>query len=79
LERRLVASRPRLQLVCRLASIDENEASAAGAVEARDRFWHDVRRRLGRLSRLSSRDIDEIEAAISWRVPRPSPLPQAAE
>jgi hypothetical protein len=31
LERRLVGGRPRLQLVCRLASIDETEAHADGA------------------------------------------------
>jgi hypothetical protein len=79
LERRLFNGRPQMQLVCRLASISEDHAHADGAVEVREKFWADASRRLSRLSRLSDRDIDEIEALLARRVPKPSPVPQPAE
>jgi hypothetical protein len=70
LERKLVAGRPSLQLVCRLACIDEDRT---GEIAAQEKFWYDARARLGRLSRLSDRDLDEIEALLAKRIPRPAP------
>jgi hypothetical protein len=33
-------------------------------VPAQEKFWHDASARLGRLFRLSDRDLDEIEALL---------------
>jgi hypothetical protein len=79
IERKLVDGRPQMQLVCRLASISEVHANSEGAIAAREQFWSYAAARLGRLTRLSDRDLDEIEQLIARRVPKPSPLPQAAE
>jgi hypothetical protein len=78
-ERRLVNGRPQMQLFCRLAAIDEEHAHADGSIDAREKFWADASRRLGRLYRLSDRDLDEIEALLVRRAPKPSPIRQAAE
>jgi hypothetical protein len=75
LERRIVNNKPQMQIVCRLASISEDEAHADGAIEAREKFWHDASARLGRLFRLSDRDIDEIEACLAQRIGA-RPLPE---
>src|SRR6516164_3743064 len=37
----------------------------AGELAACDKFWADARARLGRLYRLSDRDLDEIEACLA--------------
>src|SRR5690349_17149064 len=74
LERKLLGDKPSMQIVCRLACIDE---AKTGDISAQDKFWHDVSARLGRMSRLSDRDLDEIEALLAKRVPRP--LPEAVE
>ena len=74
-ERVVLAGRPRLKIVCRVACIDEDRTGEVGPCE---KFWHDARARLGRLYRLSDRDLDEIEALLARKVPRPQPE-QAAE
>jgi hypothetical protein len=76
LERTLLAGKPQLRIVCRLARYVEYWVEDPAE---RDRFWHDARARLGRLHRLSPRDHHAIEALLVRRVPKPSPLPQAAE
>jgi len=75
LERRIVDGKPSMQIICTLASINEDEAHADGAIEAREKFWHDASARLGRLFRLSDRDIDEIEACLAQRIGA-RPLPE---
>ena len=79
LERRLLNGKPQMQIICKLASIDEEHASPNGSIAAREKFWHDASARLGRLYRLTDRDLDEIEACIAERVgPKPlSVRPQA--
>jgi hypothetical protein len=67
-ERALLDGRPAIKVVCRIATIDEDRVDDIGAA---DRFWHAARERLGRLHRLSGRDVDEIEALIALKVPRP--------
>jgi hypothetical protein len=74
LERKLLGDKPSMQIVCKLAVIDE---SKTGDISAADKFWADASARLGRMSRLNDRDLDEIEAVLARRVPRP--LPQAVE
>jgi hypothetical protein len=73
----LVGGRQQLQFVARLASINENEAHPDGAIEAREHFWHHAAQRLGRLFRLTDRDLDQIEACLAERI-GPRPLPQVA-
>jgi hypothetical protein len=58
----LLAGRPHLRIVCRIAAIDEDLAADPAMA---DKFWHDARARLGRLHRLSPRDRDQIEALIA--------------
>ena len=43
----------------------------AGELAACDKFWADARARLGRLYRLSDRDLDEIESLLTKRIPKP--------
>jgi hypothetical protein len=77
LERRLLNGKPAMQIVCALAAINEDEAHADGAIEAREAFWHDAAARIGRLHRLTDRDLDEIEACLAKRIgPRPLPAVQ---
>jgi hypothetical protein len=78
LERRLCGDKPAMQMICKLASIDEEHASPEGAIAVRDAFWHAASARLGRLYRLTDRDLDEIEAVIAERI-GPKPLPEAVE
>jgi hypothetical protein len=78
-ERRIGANgKPSMQFICKLSSIDEEQANPDGAIEARDHFWHAASARLGRLFRLTDRDLDEIEAAIADRI-GPRPLPTTEE
>jgi hypothetical protein len=44
--------------------------SAAG----RDQFWHDARRKLGKLRRLSQSDIWQVEILIGTRIAKPVPV-----
>ena len=74
LERKLIAGQPRLQLVCRLACIDEDRTEK---VDCREKFWADARARLGRLYRLTDRDLDEIEELLARRVAKPTPAATA--
>jgi hypothetical protein len=75
LERKLIVDQPLLQLVCRLACIDEDRISE---VDCREKFWADARARLGRLSRLDHHDRDEIEALLARRIKKPVPVSQQA-
>jgi len=77
-ERRLLDGVPSMQIVCKLASIAEEHANPDGPIIARDKFWHDASARLGRLSRLKDRDLDQIEQCISERI-GPRPLPEAVQ
>src|SRR6516162_4435168 len=70
-ERVLLAGRPQLRIVARLASILEDEIDNPAS---RDMFWHDARRKLGKLQRLSQSDIWQIEALISARIAKPEPV-----
>jgi hypothetical protein len=45
----------------------------AGELAACDKFWADARARLGRLYRLTDRDLDEIESLLAKRIPKPVP------
>ena len=74
-ERVLLEGRPQLRIVGRLAGILEDEIDS---VHARDLFWHQARKKLGKLRRLSQSDIWQIEILISERIPKPVPVrPQA--
>jgi hypothetical protein len=70
-ERALIGGRPALRIVGRLAGILEDEIDIA---TSRDQFWHDARRKLGKLRRLSQSDIWQIEALISARIAKPEPV-----
>jgi hypothetical protein len=76
-ERVLLEGRPQLRIVGRLAGILEDEIDNPAS---RDTFWHDARRKLGKLRRLSQSDIWQIEILISARIAKPVPVlpPQAA-
>jgi len=76
LERCLLEGRPQLRIVARLASILEDEIDRA---PARDEFWRQARRKLGKLRRLSPCDISQGETLISARIAKPAPayLPTA--
>jgi hypothetical protein len=69
LQRVLVAGKPALKCVAKLASISENDTQDE---IARDRFWSSARRRLGRMSRLRDRDLDLIEAALAQKIAKPT-------
>jgi len=71
LERVLLDGWPQLEIVARLAAIDENRIDEAAA---RDLFWRDARRTLGKLRRLSPRDIWQVEILLAERVPKPKPM-----
>jgi hypothetical protein len=63
-----------LRMVARLDGILEDEIDS---VPARDAFWHQVRKKLGKLRRLSQSDIWQIEVMVSARIAKPQPvLPQ---
>jgi hypothetical protein len=68
LERVLLDGRPQLEIVARLAAIDEDRTDEAAA---RDLFWRDARRKLGKLRRLSPRDIWQVEIMLAMRIPKP--------
>ena len=70
-ERVLLEGRPQLRIVGRLAGILEDEIDS---VHARDLFWHQARKKLGKLRRLSQSDIWQIEALISARIAKPEPM-----
>jgi hypothetical protein len=68
LERVLLDGRPQLEIVAGLAAIDEDRTDEAAA---RDLFWRDARRKLGKLRRLSPRDIWQVEIMLAMRIPKP--------
>jgi hypothetical protein len=70
LERVLLDGRPQLEIVAPLATIDEDRTDEAAA---RDLFWRDARRKLGKLRRLSQRDIWQIESLLAQRIPKAAP------
>ena len=72
LERVLLDGRPQFEIVARLAAIDEDRTDEAAA---RDLFWRDARRKLGKLRRLSPRDIWQIEILLAQRIPKGAPAP----
>jgi hypothetical protein len=57
-ERILLEGRPTIRLVATLAAIFEYDLDNPAG---RDQFWHAARRKLGKLRRLSMRDIPAIE------------------
>jgi hypothetical protein len=67
-ERVLLEGKPTLRIVCRIARVFEDRIDETSE---RDRFWHAASHRLGRLRRLSGRDIWQIESEIAKRVPKP--------
>ena len=67
-ERVLLEGKPTQRIVCRIARAFEEQIDE---VSERDRFWHAARHRLGRLRRLSPRDVWQIEREIAKRVPKP--------
>jgi hypothetical protein len=72
LKRVLLDGRPQFEIVARLAAIDEDRTDEAAA---RDLFWRDARRKLGKLRRLSPRDIWQIEILLAQRIPKGAPAP----
>jgi hypothetical protein len=68
LERVLLDGSPQLEIVTWLAAIDEDRTDEAAA---RDLFWRDARRKLGKLRRLSPRDIWQVEIMLAMRIPKP--------
>jgi hypothetical protein len=66
--RTLLNGRPTLKIAARLAAINEERVNENAAP---DLFWQDARRKLGRMSRLSQRDIWQIERMVAER-----PVPQ---
>jgi hypothetical protein len=70
LERTLIEGKPALRIIARLAKILEDELDNPAS---RDKFWHDARRKLGKLRRLDQRDIEAIETLIAERIPKSSP------
>jgi len=71
LERVLLDGRPQLEIVARLAAIDEDRTDETAA---RHLFWREARRKLGKLRRLSLRDIWQIESVLAKRIPKPQPI-----
>ena len=69
-ERVLLEGRPQLRIVARLAGILEDEIDNPAS---RDLFWHDARRKLGKLRRLTQRDVWAIEIMLAKRIPKAEP------
>jgi hypothetical protein len=69
-ERTLIEGKPALRIIARLARILEDELDD---VAARDQFWRDARRKLGKLRRLQPRDLGQIETLLAKRIPKPTP------
>ena len=74
-ERVLLEGRPQLRIVGRLAGLLEDELDNPAS---RDQFWNDARRKLGKLRRLTQRDILAIETMLAKRIPKPR-MPVAAK
>jgi hypothetical protein len=68
-ERVLLDGRPQQKIVARLAAIDE-DCTAEPA--ARDLFWANAARKLGKLRRLSGTDILGIERELAKRIRIPA-------
>ena len=70
-ERVLLEGRPQLRIVGRLAGLLEDGLDNPAS---RDQFWNDARRKLGKLRRLTQRDILAIETMLARRIPKPEPV-----
>jgi hypothetical protein len=70
-ERVLLEGRPQLRIVTRLAGILEDEINSRASC---DQFWHDARCKLGKLRRLSQRDVWAVELLIAKRIKPPQPV-----
>ena len=70
-ERTLIEGKPALRFIARLAKILEDELDNPAS---RDQFWHDARRKLGKLRRLTQRDILAIETMLAKRIPKLEPV-----
>src|ERR1700751_1231376 len=70
-ERVLLEGRPQLRIVTRLAGILEDEINSRPSC---DQFWHDARCKLGKLRRLSQRDVWAVELLIAKRIKPPQPV-----
>ena len=64
-ERVLLEGHTQVRVVGRLAGILEDKIENPAH---RDKFWHDARRKLGKLRRLSQRDIWQIELLLARTV-----------
>jgi hypothetical protein len=64
-ERVLLEGHTQVRAVGRLAGILEDEIETPAH---RDKFWHDARRKLGKLRRLNQRDIWQIELLLARKV-----------
>ena len=73
-ERVLLEGRPQMRIIARLASILEEQIDDP---VSREKFWHDAQRKLGKLRRLTQRDIWQIEILIAARIAKPVPKPEA--
>ena len=75
-ERALIGGHPTLRIAGRLAGILEDEI----VVASRDQCWHAARRKLGKLHRLTQRDVLAIEIMLAKRIPKPEPVqPQSPQ
>jgi hypothetical protein len=70
----LLEGRTQVRAVGRLAGILEDEIENPAH---RDKFWHDARRKLGKLHRLNQRDIWQIELLLARKVRPVSTHPPA--
>ena len=71
LERKLIGGQPRWQISAQLGSIMEDKQTEVGE---RDRFWSTAQRKLGKLRRLTPRDVWSIETLIAAKIPKPVPV-----
>jgi hypothetical protein len=75
LERALVAGKPALRIVGRLARYIEDRQHEPAEREA---FWSAAQRKLGKLRRLTPRDRWQIETLLTARIPKPELGPSSA-
>jgi hypothetical protein len=71
LERVLLGRKPAMKIVCKIASIHEDHVNETAA---RDLFWQNAGRKLGKMRRLAPRDVWQIEGEIAKRMPKPQPV-----
>jgi len=71
LKRVLIDGRLQLKVAARIAAIHEDRTDDPAA---RELFWADATRKLGRMHRLNGDDIVQIEALIAKKVAKPKPV-----